>query len=476
MTNPILATDSYKVSHFMQYPADTKAVYSYIEARKSHIAGCNKVVFYGLQAYINDRLRKPITMAMVNEAAMFFEAHGEPFNYEGWKYIVDRHNGLLPLRIRAVAEGTPVEVGNAMLVIENTDPECFWLTSYVETDILRYTWYGSTVATLSRHCKEVIYQYLTETADDADAEINFKLHDFGFRGVSSFESAGLGGSAHLINFLGTDTVAGIMYARDQYQATGMPGFSIPAAEHSTMTAEGPAGERAAYQRMIDAYAKPGKIFAVVSDSYDLFGAIENIWCTDNGNKEGGLLRQVQAAGATVVIRPDSGDPTVVPVKAIERLMELEGFTFNSKGYKVLPPHVRVIQGDGITQETIRIILSNLKVRGISASNIAFGMGGGLLQQVNRDTFSFAMKCSARLTEEGEWVDVYKDPVTASGSKTSKRGRLSLIKEDGVYKTVEEVGGHYSAPWDYLETVYSHNSNSTTINAITFDEIRENAKL
>jgi nicotinamide phosphoribosyltransferase len=471
--NPILSTDSYKVSHFMQYPEGTQGVYSYISARKSSIPGCDEVVFFGLESYKRDRLSIQITMEMVEEAKIFFEAHGEPFNYEGWKYIVEHHNGYLPVKIRSVQEGTPVGIGNVMLTIENTDPACYWVTSYLETDILRHIWYGSTVATISRHCKSIIKKYLDLTADDPDTEINFKLHDFGFRGVSSYESAGIGGAAHLINFLGTDTVAGILHARDYYDAPAMPGFSIPAAEHSTMTAGGPDGEREAYQRMIDAYAKPGAIFAVVSDSYDIYNAVKNIWCD-------GLLTQVKEKGATVVIRPDSGDPTVVPVEIIELLMKYEGYTTNSKGFKVLPPHVRVIQGDGITFETIEIILQKLYEKRISASNIAFGMGGGLLQMVNRDTFGFAMKCSARLDADGVWHDVYKDPVTAGGSKTSLRGRLILIRDSATNKYAtfreDQFDPKFDVLYNHLKVSYFHYQNQTHNYGIKFDKVRENAKL
>jgi nicotinamide phosphoribosyltransferase len=486
--NPLLASDSYKYSHFQQYPEGATYTSSYIEARGTSKPDVNEVVLFGLQKYIKDRLLKPITKEHVEEARAFCEAHGEPFNYDGWMIIVNEYNGMLPVRVMAVAEGTPVPLGNALVVVENADDRFPWLPSFLETEMLRSVWYGSTVATLSREIKKTIKHYLDQTADDPAAELPFKLHDFGARGVSSEESAQIGGAAHLVNFMGTDTVSGIAMA-DAYYKSGVCGFSIPAAEHSTMTMRGRDNEQASYQAMIDAYAKPGKIFAVVSDSYDIFNAVRNIWC------KGGLLAQVKAAGATVVIRPDSGDPILTPVDVIDILMQelADEVRVNDKGYKVLPDYVRVIQGDGIDDADVEAILSELTHLGYSASNIAFGMGGGLLQKVNRDTFKFAMKCSAALID-GKEVDVFKDPVTDAGKK-SKKGALRLMHNEvtGEYRTfnheqlcAEFVDGDDLAHegWNLaLNTVYElepdiWNGEGYIAFApeLTFDEVRANAEV
>jgi nicotinamide phosphoribosyltransferase len=254
----------------------------------------------------------------------------------------------------------------------------------------------------------------------------FKLHDFGARGVSSAESAALGGAAHLVNFMGTDTISGVMAARAYYHEP-MAGYSIPAAEHSTITSWGREREVDAYRNMLTRFARPGAIVAVVSDSYDIYRAIREHW--------GGALRaEVIASGATVVIRPDSGDPVAVVHQCLELLDEAFGHTLNSKGYRVLN-HVRVIQGDGINPTSIRAILERVTSAGYATDNVAFGMGGALLQQLNRDTQKFALKCSAARVA-GAWIDVYKDPVTDKG-KQSKRGRMTLLRQRdlGTYRTV-----------------------------------------
>ena len=332
LNNLLLNTDSYKASHWLQYPPNTTSVFSYIESRGGKY---NKTVFFGLQIFLKEYLSKPVTMEDIEEAANFYAAHGEPFNREGWEYIVREHNGFLPLIIRAVPEGTVVPTHNILAAVENTDPNCFWLTSYVETALLRAVWYGTTVCTNSYSSKQVIKRYLEETADNLEG-LPFKLHDFGARGVSSFESAGIGGAAHLVNFMGTDTIVGARYAMHYYNTDDMVAFSIPAAEHSTMTSwGGREGEVNAMRNMLKQFAGPGKLVAVVSDSYDIYNAVEHLWGEE-------LKQEVLNSGATVVVRPDSGHPPTVVLKIAQLLDKKFGSTVNTKGYKVLDPHVRII--------------------------------------------------------------------------------------------------------------------------------------
>lgn len=440
MMNIFLNTDSYKVSMPNQYPQGITHVFSYIESRGGRY---RDVVFFGLQSFIKEVLMKPFTQADIDEAVEVYALHGEPFDKERAEYILRKYNGYMPVRIKAAPEGTVIPVQNVMLTIENTDPECYWVTTYLETALLRAIWYGSTVATNSREIKKIIYQYMYETGGDM-AGLGFKLHDFGCRGVSSVESAMLGGLAHLVNFMGTDTVPALVGGRRYYNET-IAGFSIPAAEHSTITSWGQDNEVDAYRNMLKQFAKPGSIVAVVSDSYDIYNAVENIW--------GDQLRQeVIDSGATVVIRPDSGNPAEVVGKVAELLASKFGFTVNDKGYKLLK-HVRIIQGDGINEHSIREILQTLKDKGFCADNVAFGMGGALLQAPQRDDQKFAMKCSSAKVN-GEWVDVFKDPVTDHGKK-SKKGRLSLIKENGIggesFHTVPESVA--LGKQNVLQTVY-----------------------
>ena len=472
--NIILNTDSYKVSMFKQYPAGTTNVYSYIESRGGRY---DRTVMFGLQAFIKEYLLAPITQVDIDIADEILTAHGEPFNRAGWQYILDNHGGYLPVVIRAVPEGTVVPVKNVLATIENTDPECFWLTTWLETALLRAVWYGTTVATQSWSIKQVIKDFLEKTGDPST--IDFKLHDFGARGVSSMESAGIGGAAHLVNFMGTDTISSVLFAREYYNA-GIAGFSIPAAEHSTITSWGRDGEVKAYENMLRQFAKPGSILAVVSDSYDIFNAASKLWGED-------LRQLVIDSGATLVIRPDSGDPVEVNRRLVEILGEKFGYTVNAKGFKVLN-HVRLIQGDGINELTVRSILGAFMAMGWSADNIAFGMGGALLQIVDRDTQRFAMKCSAmsRRVETGlrqdgllgreEWFDVVKDPITDPG-KRSKAGRVTLWKSGGEYVSAVEQpkGWTDKGVGEFVEVLEEVYRDGKLIKETTFDEVRARAR-
>ena len=459
MINRILTSDSYKVSHHKQYPPGTEYLYSYWESR----GGLHpETVFFGLQYLLQSYFATPITRAEIDYAEKRIEQHLGPglFNRPGWDHILNKHGGYLPLRIKAVPEGTVVPVSNVMMTVENTDPVVPWLTNYKET-LLCQLWYPTTVATISREIKKDINQFLVETGDPAG--LPFKLHDFGFRGVSSVESAGIGGAAHLVNFMGTDTMQALEVAYNHYDEP-MAGFSIPAAEHSTLTSWGRENEYEAFRNMVEQFGGHGGdgsgLYAVVSDSFDIIKACE-AW-------GGELLQVVRDAPNMLVVRPDSGVPRVIVRQVIETLDKGFGHTVNDKGYKVLNG-VRVIQGDGVNPEEIHAILEVLKVLGWSADNIAFGMGGALLQGMNRDTQRFAFKASQIRGTYGE-RDVFKQPVTDTG-KNSKRGRLRLVDLDGHICTIAEHEG--SDEDDLLQTVYE---DGVILNHTTFAEVRERAAI
>jgi len=446
----ILNSDSYKYSMPFQYPEGTEYVYSYIESRGGE---WDDTLFFGLQAFIKEYLLNPITKEEIDFAEEIIVSHGEPFYREGWEYILNEHNGYLPVVIKAVSEGTVVPTKNVLLTIENTDPKCWWLTTFLETPLLRAVWYGTTVATNSWISKKIIKQWIKKNGDDKSS-IDFKLHDFGARGVSSLESSGISGAAHLINFMGTDNVAGLLFARNYYHA-GISGFSVPAMEHSTVTSWGRENEVQSYRNMIT--INKGKTVSIVSDSYDIFSA-----CKTFGSI---LKKDIIDNDVTLVVRPDSGKPSKVVVSCLEILDEYFGHTVNEKGYKVLN-NVKVLQGDGIDHDCIEEILYFADASGFSSDNILFGQGGALLQQVNRDTLKFAMKCSA-IRVNGVWRDVYKDPITDSG-KSSKKGRVTLYKQDNRY-----YSGVEDWPKSELISVYE---NGKLLVDQTFQEIRDRSLL
>lgn len=455
--NILLMTDSYKVSHWKQYPPKTTRVFSFLESRAgSEFSG---VTFFGLQyiieRYLRNRGLPVVTQEKINEAAAFFKAHfgsEDLFNRHDWEYIARWHQGHLPVRIKAVPEGTTVPTGNVLMTIENTDPALPWLVNYLET-LLVQVWYPTTVCTQSRLMKADLLDHMRLTGADP-AGVNFKLHDFGYRGSTSHESAGIGGAAHLVNFMGTDTMAALQVAHEYYNEA-MAGFSIPAAEHSTITSWGRENERAAYENMLDSY--PTGLVAVVSDSYDIFNAAEHLWGEE-------LRDKVLQRDGCVVIRPDSGDPPTVVVRLLEILGEKFGWSETPRGFKVLNPKVRLIQGDGIDRAMMNDVLDAMTVGGWSTDNIAFGSGGGLLQKMNRDTARFAMKCSA-VEVNGEWRNVIKTPVTDT-SKKSKAGRLILTPD---FRTLTEDSGEPNI----LQPVFE---NGRILANTTLAAVRERAKL
>jgi len=445
--NPLLCTDSYKVTHHDQYPPNTTKVFSYFESR----GGVFKdVVFFGLQYLLKQWLVGPVvTEERIAEAKAYYAQHfgADVFNEAGWRHILEKHGGHLPMKIRAVPEGTVLPYKNVLFTCENTDDECFWLCTWFET-LLVQCWYPLTVASLSRAQKVTLKTYMTHTADDeAMAGLGFKLHDFGFRGATCAEAAAIGGAAHLVNFMGSDTVAALQCAREVYglPADTVAGFSIPASEHSTITSWGskPEEEVQAMENMLDKF--PTGLVACVSDSYNIWEAIRDLWGTKL--KEKVMSRD---GTGTLVVRPDSGHPPEVVVKCLELLGSAFGTTTNTKGYKMLPSYVRLIQGDGIDVEMLANICGHLELFGWSVDNVAFGSGGGLLQKVNRDTQKCAYKCSWAVVD-GKERNVQKNPISDQGKK-SKTGRLTVERDGDSYKTVSN-GDETAIAADIMETVF-----------------------
>ena len=463
MSNIITDTDSYKASHWVQYPPGTSYVSSYFESRGGDF---QNTLFFGLQYYLRRYLSKPITMEDILEAEELYAAHGEPFNKEGWLHILNEHRGYLPVEIEAVPEGLLVPTRNVLMQVRNTDPRAYWLTNYIETMLVR-TWYPTTVATQSYEIRKLIQRFLDITSMNTDPV--YRLHDFGSRGVSSRESSGIGGLAHLVNFMGTDTVEALLYGRRYYDEP-MAGHSIPASEHSTITSWGRDNEDAAFENMIDQYGGPGKMVACVSDNYNILQAIEK-WYK--------LRDKIAQSGTTLVIRPDSPtapgesvDLTVLTV--MSKVLDTFGYELNDKGFATLPPYIRVIQGDGVDLNSIQLTLHRLKKHGIATENLSFGMGGALLQKLDRDTQKFAFKCSAIKLGANPWQDVYKEPM--AGGKTSKRGILQLVHENGGFQTIRadsrlEAGQRLRHDQKYLKTVYV---NGRMPNSYTLADVRQRA--
>jgi len=462
-------TDSYKLQHWRMYPKGTEGVYSYFESRTG--ATFNKTVFFGLQYFLKEYLAggvvTPEGIAWGKELCANHFGDATAFNEEMWAYIIRKHNGRLPVRIRAVPEGTPVSVSNVLLTVENTDPACAALTNHLET-LLSNLWGACTVASLSREVKILCSYYLKETSDNL-GHVNFQLHDFGQRGVASPETAGIEGAGHIVNFMGTDTVLAMEVAHDYYGASleGLA-YSVPASEHSVMTALGPDGEFKIFEMLLDKF--PKGILSVVIDSYD-YRRFINVYAKK-------LKDKILARGGKVVFRPDSGEPTSTTLDVLQLLDGVFGSTKNSKGYLCLNPKVGTLWGDGIDYQGIRSILFTMRNNQWASDNIVFGMGGGLLQKINRDTQRFAFK-SCWQKRDGVGYDIFKKPLEIS--KVSKKGRLKLIRvEEGdpmtegasvLWHTIGE--NEQPDKPDQLVTVFE---NGEIVKEWSFADVRKNAAL
>lgn len=441
--NAITMIDAYKLDHRRQYPEGTEYVYSNFTPRGSRIEGVDKVVFFGLQAFL-DELSEAFQHffdADVDEICAAYEENTTEIvgpNEIGSDHIRALHGlGYLPLEFKALPEGTEVPLKVPMFTVENTVPEFFWLVNYLESALSAAIWLPSTSATQARHMRNLLNDWAVKTTGSTDG-VDFQGHDFSFRGMASMEAASASGAGHLLSFLGSDSLVSKNWIKQHYSPASNPLLlSVAATEHSVMCAGGNESERETYERLINLY--PTGIVSIVSDTWDLWNVITNILPS--------LKDEIMARDGKLVVRPDSGNPvdilcgtgkvtTFQDVPAhdynagetpeekgvIELLWEVFGGTVNDQGYKVLDDHIGAIYGDSINYQRAEEICRRLSDKGFASTNIVFGVGSYTYQYVTRDTFGFAMKATA-VTINGEERAIFKDPVTDKGEKKSATGRM-----------------------------------------------------
>lgn len=484
--NLVLCSDAYKYSHPKFYNGGslkmTKMI-SYLESRGGKF---EETVYFGMQRILKTHLEGvAITKEEVDEAYEYLGnelgvfGRNDVFDRTKFDYIVDNYGGKLPISIKSVPEGTVIGTNNVLFTIESLDENCSWLVNFLESLLLQ-VWYPITVCSLSREVKKIVkktYIYNTSYNEETiDLLVGLTLNDFGFRGVSSVESAGIGGMAHLVNFDGSDNIMASKNIKDFYNTETVFGLSIPATEHSIMTLLGEKGEVDMMRGVLNTF--PTGVVACVSDSYDVFRACSEYWGTELINL---ILARPPEPGNQLVIRPDSGNILKTLIAIFDILFEKFGYTVNEKGYKVLPPQVRVIQGDGVNLESIKDIYNLLEKHKISPENLALGMGGKLLQaDLSRDTLNFATKASyVELNGVGYGVQKNPTEMDADGNlsksfKKSKKGRLKLVKnEDGKFRTVTSYDSDFETVKDELVEVFRV---GYITKEWTFEEIRERAKV
>ncbi|KAF9953258.1 hypothetical protein BGZ72_005582 [Mortierella alpina] len=432
-------TDSYKVTHPFIYPRAQKMV-AYGEMRQAYDKdpNDNRIVFYGIRYLIENYIAKKWSLQDVAQAEVFFSTHnagftGFPFPKDLFLKIVNEHDGYFPVKIEALPEGTACHAHVPAFQI-TAEGEMSRLVTYLET-LLTMIWYPITVATLSRRSRDLIQAaYDKSVEQDSYWSLESRLHDFGFRACTSIE--------HSLNFTGTDTMSAAFYAQFQLNGGEPVANSIPASEHSVMTAF--RTEKEAMEAMINTFGEG--VFACVMDSYDYQHALDTILpsVASFKLKKGGFL----------VLRPDSGDIVESVLLGLRAAEKVFGCDVNQKGYKVIRG-CGVIQGDGVSYQSLARILDAVLAEGYAAQNCAFGMGGGLLQKLNRDTMSFATKLCHIVYEDGTKRDVMKHPKT-DADKISLPGILDVVRnEQGipmVYPRAESGIPHKN---NILQVVYDH---------------------
>ena len=480
--NLICDVDSYKVDHVNELPVDTEFYYSTVIARKAN-EFTDHVVVMGLQPVIQMYLSTRITADMVEEAAEEIKNSGYQFRKDLWDIIVNEMEGKLPLEIRAVPEGTIVPVGTVIVTVVNTDKRFAWLASYIETILQRAMWKMTTVATICSAIRRDLLACAETTGTDA-GHVLYALHNFGDRGADAHEVAVMAGIAHLSQFEGTDCLQANRYIKRLYGSDRHHGTSVVASEHSVMCGLADPVARddyAAAVRMLDRLdeiltaiengaTNLAPIVSIVIDTYNAYRFADEYI----GIRLKGVIDRLGARGGKVVLRPDSGNAVEMPIEIIKLLMKNFGYTTNAAGFKQLPAHVGVIQGDGLNQKSLRKILRRLEEEKLALGNIVFGMGGGLTHEAGRDEFSFAMKATARCDSKGIWHDLFKDPITDIG-KRSLRGRVTTYKcADGrIFSERLELQEVNKQIVDMLTTVFL---NGELVTRYTFPEVLSRARV
>ena len=487
--NPLMSIDFYKADHRRQYPEGTEYVYSNFTPRSSRLANVlddfdDRVVFLGLQAYIKRVLQHQWQREFFDkpkeEVIRKYKKRMDTSLGEGsipMDHIEALHDlGYLPLKIKALEEGSRVNVKVPMFTVVNTIPEFYWLTNYIETSISAEVWKPCTTATLAYEYKRLLTDYAAKTGAPLDL-VPIQAHDFSFRGMSGAEDAALAGLGHLSSFMGTDSVAAIDYAEELYNATEVVGVSVPATEHSVMCMGTKESEIETFRRLINELY-PSGIVSIVSDTWDFWKVITEFAVE---LKQDILNRKPNEIGlAKTVFRPDSGDPVKVICGnpdaepgspafkgAVECLWDIFGGTETDQGYKMLNERVGLIYGDSITLERAEAILSQLEAKGFASTNVVFGVGSYTYQYLTRDTFGFAMKATWGQVE-GEGRAIFKDPITDHGEKKSASGLLRVELTENGFR-LHDKQTREQEDEGMFETVFA---DGELVKETSFEEIRD----
>lgn len=477
--NPMLLCDFYKTVHSdMIHPKMTKSM-SYYTPRMSRVNRWNNVVMFGVQmfcktwliSYFNENFFALSEEEVTAEYTRVLDASLGKGVYSTEKIRKLHRLGYLPIEITALPEGTLVPIHVPMFGITNTHEEFAWLPQALESLISAELWYPQITATVGKTYRDIVNRYYDETVDDCIPRAK-ALGAFDFRGDMCVDAALKAGAGWCLSFLNTATVPVIPYLEAMFRCdcTKEPvAFGSVSTEHFVMCSNYAVdGDEITFLRKLLTELYPNTGFSCVLDSYDYWNVIDNILPQ--------LHEEIMAHNGCMLMRGDSGDCVEVVTKTVFKLWEQFGGTVNSKGYKVLDPHVKTIYGDSITVQRCEEIYEILKNAGFACSNVVLGVGSfsmhcieedGILKPFTRDTFSSCIKaCYAEV--DGNCYPIFKNP-KEGGFKKSQKGLCYVYEEDGELKYKDGYTSETIPEGNLLETVFK---NGKLVKEYTLDEIRQ----
>ncbi len=483
----ITMTDFYKICHKAMYPEKMTKLYSTWTPRSNqYFPYTDKVVWFGLQGLIQTQLQEvfqrdffalPIEAVVADFKLIVGRCFDERVTTE---HIEALHKlGYLPIRIKALPEGTRVPINTPMMTLENTHPEFAWVTNYLETLISQNLWSPTTTATISDVFHQKISAYLDRCGEDT-ALAKSLYGDFSPRGMSSSQSSAVGGAGHLLRSIKTSSIESIRYLSAYYGADVTQetvGEWSASVEHSCTCTNYflNDGDESVFFRKLLCEVYADRAFTYVADSFDFWGFVTEILPTF---KDIICTRE----HAKVAIRPDSGDPELIlcgdkegatlfeQKGLVEVMWDLFGGTVNDKGYKKLDPHIGIVYGDSITIERCEAICERLIEKGFVVNNVVFGVGSYTYNMISRDTLGHALKATY-CEIDGQPLQIYKAPKTdVDATKKSRKGKVAVVKRDGKLYTIDELDGtsEQEISDNLLQTVYE---NGIVKKVDTLDQIR-----
>lgn len=444
----LLLSDTYKQVHDRMYPDGLTRLVSYWTPRKSMFKNIDRMVFFGMQAFISEYLVEAFNEFFTTDwsiVEMEYEAYMDTQigrkNYDIQK-IHDLHElGYVPLFIRALPEGTLVDMGVPCIEISNTHPDFAWLVQWIECILQVELWKMCCHATIGHEYCKVAKYYYDKTTDGADPAM--AMADFGMRGMSCLDESVRASASWLLSFNKTSTIPALKYLDNYYnlyKCEEKIGIGAVSTEHSVMGANYAVdGDEITFIKKLLTELYPDTSFSMVSDTYDYWNLVDNLLpqCREEIMNHNGKL----------LIRPDSGDIVEISVKTVQKLWDMFGGSVNEKGYKELDPHIGIIYGDGCTLDRVKEIWRQLEELGFAANCITFGVGAfcftamnedGKMVVLTRDTFGIAMKATYGVINGKEYF-IYKDPKTDTDHlKKSHKGCCRVYREDGRLQCEDEL--------------------------------------